>query len=236
MKKFVFCAILLLTPFYGWADSQLVAVTGHGKVSLDPDKIDISFAVGNTKFKDVEEAKADVEKRAKKIAQALRKLGVKEDDISSPRFEVNAEQSRFGDQCQDEWYPTVTRYIEFTLRDVKKYGTALDVLVKNGMTRLQNISPGIVDELPHKNKALADAIKDAKSQAAFLAKNFDTKIAGIHSIGERQYRNNFMMKEAMQFSARDVQQEKDESPYDFKPGKIDIEANIYVEFELAPNS
>jgi len=232
--KYNFLALLLFLflPIHAWSDPGIVAIKGYGSLEIDPDMIEISFAVANTTLKQLNEAKVDVEKRSKKIVKSLIKHGLSEDDITSPNFKVNAERSFRGRDCPDSWVPTVERNIEITLKDIKKYGKVLDILVENGITRIISVEPGILDSAAYERKALSIAIKNAKEQAKFLAKGFDAKVGKIHNIGERKYRNNFHLEEVMVAGVRASVENKEDIPYNFNPGKVSIEADIYVEFEL----
>lgn len=232
MKKMIFFISLFVLPISSWGESRLVAIKGFGSVEVEADIIEMDFAVANTNYKDVDEAKKDVEKRSSNIVEALVKLGVDEADVTSPHFEVDVERHYRDRECPDSWIPEVTRFMELTLKDISKYGRVLDVLVKNGVTRIDSVEPDILDSKPYEKKALTIAIEHAKAQAKFLAESFGAKLGKIHNIGERQYRNKNNLEEVVVSGIRSSLPERDDIPYEFKPGKVEVEADIYVEFEL----
>lgn len=232
MKKSIFFIPLLVLSMNSWAEPRLVSIKGLGSVEVEADIIEMSFVVANTNYKDVDEAKKDIERRSSNIVEALVKLGISETDIISPHFEVDAER-HYGDrECDDSWVPEVTRYMELTLKDIRKYGRVLNVLVKNGVTRVESVEPGILDSKLYEKKALTVAIENAKAKASFLAESFGAKLGRIHNIGERKYRNNNNLEEVVVSGIRASLPESDDIPYAFKPGKVKVEADIYVEFEL----
>jgi len=233
MKQFLVFTAFILLPFFVSAEPGTLSVQGHSALEIEADLLEISFTVANTEKPNIEEAKADVERRASRIIKALTKLGIKEEAIVSPRFEVDTERRFSNRDCPDSWVPVVRRYIEITLNDTENYGKVLDALVKNGVSRINSIQPELSERESHEQKALALAIDDAKKQAAFLAESFGASVAKVRRIGERQVRDNFAMRDEVMAMRRDAPTAKqDDIPYDFKPGKVSIEANIFVEFEL----
>lgn len=232
MRKLIFFISMLVLPIIAWSEPRLVAIKGFGSVEVEADTIEMSFSVANTNYKNVDEAKQDVEKRSGNIVVALIKLGISEADIVSPHFEVDVERNYRDRECPDSWVPEVTRYMDLTLKDISKYGRVLDVLVKNGVTRVESVEPGILDSKTYEKKALTVAIENAKVQAKFLAESFGARLGKIHNIGERKYRNNSNLEEVVVSGIRASLPERDDMPYEFKPGKVEIEADIYVEFEL----
>lgn len=79
-------------------------------------------------------------------------------------------------------------------------------------------------------KVLGAAAKDARKKAEYLAAQLDAKLARVHRIGDQRLSDHFgQIEEAMVSSAR---VEKSSAPYEFQLGTVDVNANIYVEFEL----
>lgn len=230
--KYIFFLISIFFSIGALADSRIVAIKGYGIVEAEADIIDIGFEVKNTDYKDLEVAKKDVEKRSSKIVNSLLKLGISEEDIRSPDFYVDTEKGYKDRECPDFWRPTVTRGIEVRLKDISKYGVVLDAIVGNGVTRIDSVESDILDTSELERKAMLIAIEDSKEQARFLAESYGTKIGKIHSIGERQYRNSFGVEEVVVYGIRASAPDRDDIPYQFKPDKVEVEADIYVEFEL----
>ncbi|WP_018277338.1 SIMPL domain-containing protein [Teredinibacter turnerae] len=230
--KYIFCLISILFSVGTFADSRIVAIKGYGVVEVEADIIDIGFEVANTDYKDLESAKKDVEKRSYKIVKSIVKLGISEEDISSPHYYVDTEKGYRDRECPEFWKPSVVRGIEVRIKDISKYGAVLDTIVSNGVSRIDSVEPNILDTSKLERKAMLIAIEDSKEQARFLAESYGTKIGKIHSIGERKYRNNFGIEEVVVTGMRASAPERDDIPYQFKPGKVEVEADIYVEFEL----
>lgn len=213
------------------ADARIVSINGKAEFEVEPDIIELDFSVSNTKQKTVEQAKTDVDQRSADIVSALIKLGILETDIRSRSFEVNTEQRYQNNNCPDAWHPHVSRNIEIKLRDISKYQALLDALVKNGVTRINSVRPQVSNLEKMKQKALSLAIEDAKQQAHFLASSFDAKVGKVYQIGERRIHENNYFAERATRSGLQVSSKQD-IPYQFKPSKISINADIYVEFLL----
>ena len=230
--KYIFMVMGMLLAADTFANSRLISIKGYGTIEVEADVINISFSVANTDSKDIATAKRDVEIRSSKIVDALLELGVSAEDISSPNFHVAAEPRYGDDDCLQYWRPEVERVLEVRIKEISKYGAALDALVSNGVSSVDTVEPEVFDIKKRELDALSVAIEDAKQQAAFLAKSFGETIHGVYSIGERKYRNRHGLEEIVMTGIRASKRKNDEMPYEFKPGKIIIEADIYVEFEL----
>ena len=77
----------------------------------------------------------------------------------------------------------------------------------------------------------ADAARKAREQADFLAAQFDAEVARVHQIGRQDIQRHFGMEEVAVTAAK--RGDASEPPiHDFKPAKVKISSNVFVEFEL----
>ena len=228
MKKTIFLLVALLVTVSATAAPRLIAVNGKGSFEQEADMIRVSFAVVSQDESDLEEARAQVESSAKRIVKALVGLDVSEDDIRSVDFTVNMRENFGRGDCPAP-APVVSRTVEVLIREIKNYQKVLDALVQNGANRISRVTAELSDEKALERKALLAAMQDAKEQAKFLVEGLGAKLGRVHSIGERQaHRRPFLEQVAMRASAS----ESDAEPYEFKPQPVEVNATIYVEFEM----
>lgn len=230
MNRFTVLIFSVLTSFSAWADPRVIAVTGTGSFEREADWLRVHFAVVSQDHADVADARADVEAASKRVVQALLKLGVGEDDIHSKDFRVDLREHYNRQDCPEKPKPFVSRDIEVLVREIDRYQKVLDALVNNGVNRISQVSAELSNQKALEKQALLEAMKDAKEQAKFLVEGLGAKLGQVHSIGDRQTHRRSYVEEVRVAGMR--QSEAKEDPYDFKPQPVEVNASIYVEFEI----
>lgn len=241
MRQFVLVLTVLLLVLLVWTlfdspvmenrDARIISVEGSGEIEVVPDIIRLHYSVSQFHDTDVAAAKADVDQRSSASVRALTKLGVKEDDITSSSLRVDIVEN-FNDRNDPRSRQhRVTRNVEVTLRDTALYNKALQALVDSQISEITQVKPDVSNEDELKRQALASAAKDAANQAEFLADQFGARVDKVHQIGRQNIQRHFDMQEVAAFTSRGAAQSK-ETHYEFKPGKVKVTSNVYVEFEL----
>ncbi|MBN48898.1 MAG: hypothetical protein CMN85_05100 [Spongiibacteraceae bacterium] len=241
MRQFVLIVTVLLLVVVIWsqfdttiletAEPRTIAVEGAGEIEVMPDLIHLYYNVSEINDSEVGAAKAEVDKRSSASVRALIKLGVKEEDITSSALNI---------RTLDDFNPRdgisgrrhmVQRNIDVVLRDVSVYNAALQALVDSDISEITQIKPDVSNYDQLKQQALAQAAQRAREQAEFLAAQFDAELDRVHQIGRQNIQRHFDFQESVAASMRGAPGKKD-TPYDFKPGKVKVTSNVYVEFEL----
>lgn len=155
--------------------SNMFTVDGTGEATGKPDTA--KFTVGVTKTgASVDETQSQTNTAVNKVIAALKTLGINEKDIKTDDYSVNPNID-FSTGSQRVNGYTVSTNITVKLKDANKANSALDTATKNGANIVNGIS-FILNNDERKNLenlARANAIKDAKEQAAIISKQ-----AGIH--------------------------------------------------------
>lgn len=209
---------------------RIISVEGHGEIEVQPDIVHIHYLVAQVDKQDVAVAKAKVDMIASQSVHALMELGVEEKDIQSSDFGI--EPVRDYNRPGEPEGHRVYRRIEVVLRDVGDYGRAIQALVDSRVSEITQIKPDVSNDAELRRQAMASAAKDARDKAAFLASQFDADLGKVHQVGRQSLQRQFDMKEVMVSAARG-----DESPpqiplHEFKPGKVKVTSDVYVEFVL----
>lgn len=241
MKQFVLMLTILVLALLIWSQfestpaqatgARIIAVEGAGEIEVTPDLIQIHYTLSQRHDSDVAVAKADVDQRASDSVQALIELGVDEADVSSSSLRIDTVENFHDREGPRSPQHRVTRQIELTLRDVTLYNRVLQALVDSRISEITMVKPDVSNEEELKRQALASAAADATAQARFLAGQFDAEVDRIHQIGRQNVQRHFDMQEVAAFSARGTPKAT-VKPYEFKPGKVKVSSNVYVEFEL----
>lgn len=160
---------------------RTLSVTGTGKVTLVPDIAYINVGV-RTEGDEVSDALNRNTAQAKKIVDALTKLGVEEKDIQTTNFNVYPMQ-----QYDMEGKVTKTTYIventvNVTVRNLAELGKLLDATVKAGANNIYGISFDVDDKETAFAQARDLAIKDAKEKAKAIADASGVNLGDIQNI------------------------------------------------------
>jgi uncharacterized protein len=141
-----------------------VYVSGTGSIKLDPDTAYLQLGI----VTDHSEAQASQIKNAeiaKAVVAALESLGIEKNYIRTAHYGIQP-MYKYQENRQPELigYQT-TQNLSITIRKVESLGAALDLSVKAGANRVNQISFGVFDSQEAQMQALELAVKDARKRA-----------------------------------------------------------------------
>ncbi|HVR06701.1 MAG TPA: SIMPL domain-containing protein [Thermoanaerobaculia bacterium] len=223
---------LTLLALPGAANAQLVivpdtsrVVTAGGKATVvtSPDMATVSLGV-YVLDRNLRSAKGASDKSVKGLLQMVADLGIAPEDISSAA--VNIEPKYTEDKQPVFQGFEVSRTIEVTLRDLAKLDMLIDQSIQAGANRNFAVTLQSSHEKELREKALAMAIEDARSEAARLAAGFGVTLGPVRSIRPSLDSSRTMASGATISYGQGT----------FMPGTIRVEAEVSVTFLLDPSS
>lgn len=159
-----------------------LSVMGYGSVSYSPDKAQVVFNIlgdGET----AEEALGECSAKTRAVIEALKALGIPEDDMATTRISLNPIYD------WDYKPPKIVGYeASYTLRvevkELEKLGNVIDAAVKAGADSLWGLSFTVSDETLKelRLKAIEAAVDDARDKAEAVASALGMKIVGIEAV------------------------------------------------------
>ncbi len=230
MKSIWITIVLALLAVPAFAAEHTIAVKGAAEIEVAPDIVTISYAVIKTEPQ-AALAKTYVDKVSSDSIRAALALGVKESDISSSNLDVHREM-RYENNKQVLVGYTVSRNTTLTLRNIDNFNKLLQALVDAKLDEVQNIQPGISTLPKLKAEALRAATDDAKQKADLLAAQFQGKRGEPLEISEQHIDNVFPVREMAMASMKSGGAAQTDLPYEFKPGKIKVSADVFIKFAL----
>jgi uncharacterized protein YggE len=191
------------TYSYEVAKCNVINVTGSASVLVDPDIAIITIGV-ITQDKDNKIAAEENFKNTEKIITALETAGIKEKNIKTQTYYVEPQYDYIDENQVFKAY-TVVNNLKVIIEDITKVGNIIDVSLKNGVNKINNISFATSNYSLYYNKALAFAIKDAKLKAINISKTIGVIINDIpRNITEK---NHEISSEVNKFSVLASQSE-----------------------------
>lgn len=157
-----------------------IVVEGKGQLQQTPDIAIVRFEIEATRGS-LSEAKHVVDSEVGKALKAARAVGIVEDDIDASRIQAQP-QYQWRDKNRQYMGERVSRQLQLTLRDTERYNELVEVLLKAGISRLQNTTLTFSQLEQLEQQALMLALDDAKQKATLMAKHLDTNIDGVFQI------------------------------------------------------
>ena len=148
---------------------RTINVSGSGTAYLVPDIAYIYLGV-HTELSSAAEAVTDNNNQTQKMIQALRDFGVDAKDIRTTNFSIYPNDKydpQTGAPTGEKTY-MVDNTVYVTVRDLDKLGDLLDTVIAAGANTVNSIQFDVADKEAALKQARADAVKDAKDQAANL--------------------------------------------------------------------
>jgi uncharacterized protein YggE len=174
---------------------RTVSVTGNGQVFLVPDVAYVYIGV-HSQSENVSEALNSNNEQAKAVTEALKKLNVDSKDIQTTSFNIFPQQQyepNTGKVTSTIYMIDNTVYV--TVRDLKKLGDMLDVVVRSGANSINGITFDVVDKESAMSEARGLAITNARKQAEELAKASGVSLGDVQAITTSTAGTPFMAKE-----------------------------------------
>jgi uncharacterized protein YggE len=167
----------------------LLTVSGRGESSAKPDRAIVRLgAVAQANA--AREAQEQVNEIVQKSLDAIKKLGIPEDKITTVGLSLFPVYAQQNPQPNQQWIePKIigfraTNTVQVVVDDLTKVGDVIDAGVTAGANNLEGLTFELKNDKDARQAALAQAAGDARSRANVIAKALDVTIDGIESINE----------------------------------------------------
>ncbi len=223
MKTKLVALLVCSMSFVALADTpaiKTVTVSGSAVMQAKPDAVRLSMQIQQTSEK-VTQAKQKVDDQVAALTKALRKLGVKEEQLNNAPLRIQPDYQHDPERKLPQRY-LVSRDITVSLNDLSLYSTVLQQAADLGVTQMNQAEFLVSESDELYQKALQQAFTHAKTKAALLAKANGLKLGSAQKINEQGYAPAPVMKMARAMA--------DGAEVSF--GQTDIRAEVSVEFEM----
>ena len=160
-----------------------ISVAGTGTVTVKPDVADVRLGVSVQK-PTVKEAQAAAAQAMNAAVDAIKKTGVKNDDIKTTTVSLSPvyDYSQGGDQKLLGYQ--FSNQVAVTVRDISKVADVIDGAIEAGANTVDGVTFRVNDPVAAESAARNAAMADAKNRASALASAAGVRITGIQSIVE----------------------------------------------------
>lgn len=159
-----------------------ITVSGQGKAVGAPDIGQVSLSV-ISQAGTVEGAQRDNTQKMEKIIQAMKDLGIKEEDLKTTGYNISPRYQYISGRSNIIGYE-VTQSLEVKIRDLAKSGDILGKAAEAGANQVGSLSFTFDDPDKLKSDARKEAIKEAKEKAEDLADSLGVSLGKITNFNE----------------------------------------------------
>ena len=183
-------AIGQTTPFP--SREKVISVTGTAVSSVEPDLLVITFGV-ETQEKTAKEALETNSNSMNGIVNAIRSVGISDDEISTSRLNIHPVYDSYRDESgrytQELIGYRVTNTISVETNNLNSAADIIDGAVQAGANRVDNVyftlSPE--NEIKVKDDLIAKAILNAKTKAENALAPLDHQIIGVKAVSLSEF-------------------------------------------------
>lgn len=223
------CAGLML-PAHASETARRVSVGGEGQVSVRPDRAKLSLAAEAIHL-DVKTAEAQVNTVVRTFVEAARKLGTREEHLSTAGVSVQPEYV-WDEKLRNNRLTgyRVRRDMQLTVTELERIGDFILSATRAGVTQISSptLESSRAKELSR--QALARAAEDARDKARVLAETLGVRLGSIHSLRADEGAAAPMMK--VMAMRMDAAAESGNTTMGFEAGEISYSARVSAEFDL----
>ncbi|HZD17655.1 MAG TPA: SIMPL domain-containing protein [Actinomycetota bacterium] len=160
--------------------TRTVTVGGTATVRSSPDEAVVSLGV-RTEAASAEEAMADNADRMNAVIRSLLDQGLTEDDLATSSLSL---YPRYADNGSTVVGFTAENQVTVTVRDLPRIGRLIDRAVEAGANLTSGISFRLSGDNDAADRALADAVADARGKAELIAAAADASLGQVLSVTE----------------------------------------------------
>ncbi|KKI90609.1 hypothetical protein WQ54_20120 [Bacillus sp. SA1-12] len=151
-----------------------MSVDGAGRLTVIPDQAIINIGV-MTENKDVEAAQNENSKRSKQVIEALKKIGVSDDDIQTLSYTIQPIYDFVEGKSILRGYQ-IQHVFELTVRDIEDAGVIYKTAVSAGANMAGSLRFEVTNEETYYQKALQLAMKNATEKAVKLGEQLGVTV------------------------------------------------------------
>jgi len=174
---------------YAVTESSTLTVSGHGEVSVAPDRAVLRLGAVTQAAK-ASEAQSQVNQVVQNVIKGIKSLGIADKNIATIDLSIypvygNQQPKPQGQTTQ----PVIRGYrasniIRVQIEKLERLGDVIDAGLNAGANRIEGLSFDLKDDGEFRTQALRLATAEADAKASAIARAMEAEIVGIKQISE----------------------------------------------------
>lgn len=209
------------------SDLKTISLSGAGVATAQADQATVNLGVETT-ADTAEEAIRENAELMTEVINAIKALGIDEEDIITTSYNVYAQYDWTEEGREFTGY-SVTNLVQVTVKDLDMVGDVIDAAADNGANSINGITFELSDAKREELKANAyiAAITDAQDKADLIAETLGLSITGVQSVTESSYSSARSYDYAYAESAMDSGAKSYVST-PITSGELSVTVNVYI--------
>lgn len=202
--------------------NRVMTVIGASSITLSPDTVQVHLEV-QTENEKLTTAQQENATTMNQVIEALLNVSVDQDAIQTVSYTITPQYDYIDGEQRFKGY-AVSNVIQVTSVFIEKIGSMIDVAVENGANGISNLQFFVENEEVAYEKALSEALMDAKKKAQTMAETMQLQTDAIPiKIVEERRENPIVPR---MFVAKEMT-----STTPIEPGQLTIQAAVTVQFQ-----
>ncbi len=202
-----------------------LVVTGMGTVKATPDIAYVTVGV-TTSGKRAQEASQANAAATEKVVAAVKLQGIAEKDIQTSSYNVQPVY-REGNFARGIDSYQVSNLVRATVRKLAAIGKVIDSALDAGANNVQGVSFGLENRDPAEERALTQAVKEARRKAEIIARAAGVEIRGIQEIDSSNQGRPVPLYGGF---AGEAMSARAATP--ISPGELDVTATVTIVYRI----
>lgn len=157
-----------------------ITASGHGEARVTPDRATLSIGV-QTKAATAAQASADNARRQRAVIDALKSLGITDQQISTVEYSLYPESAPTTDSDRT---PRIIGYtasntVRVDVRQIDRLGSLIDAALGHGANTINSLDFSSSNEDDARRAALAQAVQRARGDADAMAKGAGGRLGAL---------------------------------------------------------
>lgn len=201
----------------------MIVVIGNAQLEATPDEATVRMGVVR-QASNAQMAQEQASSAARDILAAIGRLGVPPQKIQTSRLTLTPNYR--GEPPRIASY-SASNIIAIELEDLDRVGPVIDAAFTAGANQLEGVRFRLKNDTAVRERALQDAVKEARRKAEVIAEALGVRLAGVLEVSEGGV--SILERGAPQVFAA-VRAAVD-TPV--SPGQLDVNANVTVKYRIA---
>lgn len=209
-------------------DLSVLTVNGTGEARVEPDVATVRLGI-TRQSTSAATVQSQVNEAAQGILKAVVALGIDRKQIQTSQltlFPIYAPQKPESPEAPRIVAYRASNIVSIRVEDLPKAGPVIDAGLKAGANQLEGINFGLKDELPAREQALRDAVREAQSKARVIAEGLGVKLGKVHEVEE----GGVSIRPPAYGGAMMMRAEAASTPV--SPGEVSVSASVTIRYRL----
>lgn len=205
-----------------------VRVSAEGVVYVTPDTVTLSLGVTSSSS-ELDKVKSDLDTRSTKLVQALKAVGVPDDQIQTAQADISINYQDWQRRTGREFVGS--RNYTVKLKDLSMLAKVMNAAFENGANTMGGVNYTSSEMPKFQDEARKQAVRSAKEKAALLASELGAKTGRVLTITEN---SDVVFPLARGYAAAMAAAPAPGGTTEesLPAGRIAVRANVTVSFEL----